>query len=560
MDLHLDRYREIAEILSRNGLSFLINQFGLFRFVPANLRRFMPAQDVDDADLLENPAVVRRTLEQLGPTFVKFGQLLSTRSDLLPPSYIGELAKLQDSGPPVDGETVHRLVREELGADPDQVFHRFDEEPLASASIGQAHTAVLHDGTDVVVKVRRDGVVERIEEDLEILGRITSYAARNWTFMENYNIVAFVDEFSDSLRAEMDYHREGRSADRMADNFGADPVLHVPRVFWEFTTSRVLTEERIVGGKISDLAELDRLGVDRTRLAHDATRVIMDMLFRDGFYHADPHPGNLLIEPGGTIGLIDFGMTGEIDDRLRRALIHLLIAAARADPDRMATLLLQIAPSKGRVNRKSLARDLGKIMRLIDGRALTDISMSDILTRILDVLRKNTLQLPQELVTMIRMVTMVEGIGTHLDPDFRIMETVRPYALRLIVHRYSPKNALRSASQRGVELLELGAMLPDQVMGLLEEYEQKGIKISVDADDIDPYVGRLETMVNRVVAGIIVASMLNMTGDVALSQNQALKKVKVPLVAGSLTVAGALGGWLTLSGRPLRRFRQRRPR
>lgn len=556
MDLHLDRYREIAEILSRNGLSFLINQFGLHRFVPANLRRFIP--DQDDRDGLANPAVVRRTLEQLGPTFIKFGQLLSTRSDLLPPSYVSELAKLQDSAPPVDHETIHRLIREELGSDPDRVFASFENAPLASASIGQAHAAVLHDGTDVVVKVRREGVVEQIEEDLEILANITRYADRNWTFMENYNIVAFVDQFSDSLRAEVDYNREGRNAERMADNFDGDPVLHVPRVFWEFTTARVLTEERIVGAKISALAELDRTGVDRSRLAHDATRLILDMLFRDGFFHADPHPGNLLIEPGGTIGLIDFGMVGEIDDRLRRALVHLVIAAARGDTDRMAGMLLQVAPSKGRVHRKALSRDLAKILKLIDERALADISMSDILTRILDVLRKNTLQLPQELVLMIRMITMVEGIGTHLDPEFKIMETVKPYALRLIVQRYAPQNALKGITQRGFELLELGAMLPDQVVSLLEGYEQKGVKISIDADDIDPYVGRVETMVNRLIAGIIVASMLNLTGDVALSQNTTLRKVKVPLVAGSLTVAGALGGWLALSGKPLRRFRQHR--
>lgn len=268
---HVGRYREIAEVLARHGLGFLSGITGLERWVPfhhgvlGHEPRGMP---------YTNPEHLRLAFEQLGPMFIKLGQLLSTRSDLLPPEYLQELARLQDGAPPVPVETVRRLVQQELGDVPEELFAGFDGEPLASASIGQAHAAILKDGTRVVVKVRRPGVVARIQEDLEILQNLTAQAARRWEAADDDDLTGLAEEFARTLRAELDYLQEGRNAERFAGNFAGDPDIHIPRVFWRTTTSRVLTLERISGVKIDDLEGLDRAGIDRRPLAGRAVAAI----------------------------------------------------------------------------------------------------------------------------------------------------------------------------------------------------------------------------------------------------------------------------------------------
>ena len=242
--------------------------------------------------------------------FVKLGQILSTRADLVPPDYQAELAKLQDAAPPVDAEVVGDVLAHEFGSDATAMFATFDFEPLAAASIGQAHAATLPDGTEVAVKVRRPGAVEQIEQDLEILQDLAARAGRHWTAAADYDLVGLAEEFAQTVRSELDYLREGRNAERFAANFADDPDVHIPRVFWEATTSRVLTLERVRGIKVSDLDALDAAGIDRRALAERATRVTAQMVFRDGFFHADPHPGNFFVESAGRIGLIDFGMVG----------------------------------------------------------------------------------------------------------------------------------------------------------------------------------------------------------------------------------------------------------
>ena len=252
-------------------------------------------------------------LEDMGVTFVKLGQILATRADLLPPDYQAELAKLQDRARPLPAGTVEKAIQDELGAPPAELFGSFDTEPLAAASIGQAHAATLKDGFEVVVKVRRPGAVEQVEEDLAILAELAAVASRRWEIAEQYDVVGLAQEFEQTLTAELDYVREGRNAERFARNFVDHPDVHIPRVFQDTSTARVLTLERIHGVKIDDLAGLEAAGIDRHDLAERAARVVLKMVFEDGFFHADPHPGNFFIEDGGRIGLIDFGMVGSLD-------------------------------------------------------------------------------------------------------------------------------------------------------------------------------------------------------------------------------------------------------
>ena len=270
-------------------MGYLLSTFGLERFVPlrGGIRRYARA-----GRHYTRPEHVRLAIEELGATFIKLGQILSTRTDILPPEYIAELAKLQDQAPPVDSAIIVEMIVEELGYPITEVFATFDPVPVAAASIGQAHAATLPNGKEVIVKVRRPGVVEQIEEDLEIIQNLAVTASRRWEFADHYDLPGLAREFAQTLRAELDYIREGRNAERFAVNLANNPSIHIPCIYWETTTARVLTLERIRGIKINDLSALDAAGIDRPALAERAVRIILKMILEDGFYHADPHPGN----------------------------------------------------------------------------------------------------------------------------------------------------------------------------------------------------------------------------------------------------------------------------
>ena len=287
---HLDRYRVIGETLARHGLGVLLGASGIERYLPFHRQI---ARYAHRSENLSTAQHVRLALEELGPTFVKLGQVLSTRPELLPPAYVTELALLQDSLSPVPEPVIRQVLEAELGGPLESLFAAFDLTPLASASIGQAHAATLLDGTDVVVKVRRPGAVEQIEVDLEILQNLAAQADRRWVEAADYDLPGLAEEFARTLRGELDYLAEGRNAERFAENFAGDPGVRIPRVFWETTTTRVLTVERLGGYKISDLDALDAAGIDRPALAAHATQVVAQMIFDDGFFHANPHPGNM---------------------------------------------------------------------------------------------------------------------------------------------------------------------------------------------------------------------------------------------------------------------------
>jgi ubiquinone biosynthesis protein len=388
----LRRAREIASVLRRHGLWNLVEAFGLKRHLP-----FQRSRDADRVDsATDDPAQFRMALEELGPTFMKLGQVLSTRADLLPPGYLAELARLQDAAPEVPADKVISIVEGELGRPVAEVFTQFDPRPLATGSIGQAHLATLTDGTDVVVKVRRPEAVARIEEDLHLLHRLAGFAARHWEAAKDYDVVALVKEFDHTLHGELDYALEANNTERFASNFGHSRAVHVPRVFWESTTGRVLTLERMGGVKVTDAAALERAGIDRSRLARVATDVFMKMIFEDGFFHADPHPGNLFVESEERIGLIDFGMVGSVDDGTREALALLIVGVFGGDSDRVIDALLALGVTGSNVDRSALKRDLQPKIQAYKSGAI-GAGLSPILADVMEIVRRHHLVVPRSL-------------------------------------------------------------------------------------------------------------------------------------------------------------------
>lgn len=541
---HLDRYREIAETLARHGLGVLLGASGMERWIPFNRRL---VQLTHRGRAISTAEHLRLALEDLGPTFVKLGQILSTRSDLLPPAYLTALALLQDSLTPVAADIIRETVESELGGPIEDFFESFDLTPLASASIGQAHAATLPDGTDVVVKVRRPGAVEQVEEDLEILQNFAAQASRRWTEARDYDLPGLAEEFSRTLRGELDYLGEGRNAERFATNFAGNPGVHIPRVYWDTTTSRLLTLERIRGLKVSDLVALDAGGINRPALAARATELAAQMIFDDGFFHADPHPGNLFIEPDGRIGLIDFGMVGVVDEELRERLGIFLIALSRNDAHRVAIALARLAEAPPEVNLKALTAEIVPIVELYEGRPLAELQIGRIIREVLSVLRRRHLQLPREISLLLKMVVMTEGMGVSLDPDFQLAEVIEPYARRLVANRYSAASLMRHLADAGVDALELAATLPAQMRRFQAMLDAGGPEVHLRAHELEPLVTRLETMVQRVVMGMVAAAALRGVSEL-VTASERRGSWQVPLLGASVGTAGTLAvglAWAT---------------
>jgi len=543
---HLDRYRVIAETLARHGLGVLLGASGIERYIPFHRSLARVAHRSENRSTAEH---VRLALEELGPTFVKLGQLLSTRSDLLPPAYLTELARLQDSLTPIPSPVIQELVESELGRSVDEVFAAFDLVPLASASIGQAHAATLRDGTEVVVKVRRPGATEQVEVDLEIMQNLAAQLNRRWEDAAGYDLPGLAEEFSRTLRAELDYLAEGRNAERFAKNFAGNPGVHIPTVHWETTTSRILTIERIRGLKVSDLAALDAAGIDRPALAAHAAEVAAQMIFDDGFFHADPHPGNLFIEPDGRIGLIDFGMVGEVDSEMREKLGLLLVALTRKDPRRIAVALNRLATSPSRVDLAALSTDMVPIIKLYDGKPLGEVPVGKLIREILSVLRRRHLQLPREFSLLLKMIVMTEGMGVSLDPGFNLGVVAGPYASRLVVARYSPTAFLRYLADAGVDAMDLATQLPIQLHRLQVMMDEGGPEVHLRTTDLEPLVDRLDTISKRVVFGIVAAALVRGVTELATSSSGRRQAWHVPVIGAGVGTAGALTAFLGWSAR-----------
>ena len=434
------RVRQVVAVLTRHGLWSIAAVLAGDDHAAA---RWIGSRFTDHHSAAEH---LRLALEELGTTFVKLGQILSTRGDLLPPEYQAELARLQDAAPPEPVEAIREVIAAELGRPVEEAYGSFEPEPLASASIGQAHAAVMPDGLPVVVKVRRPAVVEEVERDLVLLDRLAGRASRHWEHARQYDLVGLAGEFASTLRAELDYLREADNAERFAAMFAADPTIQIPRVLHEVTTSRVLTLERVWGVKVTDLAGLAGSHVDRRELARRAATSELKMVFEDGFFHADPHPGNFFIAPDGRIALVDFGMVGTVDRATKLNLVRVIGALVGGDGDALVDAFLDLGVVGSAPNRAALRADLLGLAQGYLDRPLGDVSLSALLRDLLTVVRTHHLHLPANLALLVKTIAMSEGVGAQLDPEFRMTEVLLPFVQGLVAESGLPVGGAIDAS------------------------------------------------------------------------------------------------------------------
>ena len=542
----LERAAHIALVLAHHELWYLIEILNLERFVPAHLHRgTTPHQK--SPELRTQPEQLRMALEELGPTFMKLGQMLSIHADLLPPEYQREFSKLQDAAPTIPIEVVHETIMIELAQQLEDAFASFDATPLAAASIGQAHLATLHDGTEVVVKVRRPGAAEQVDEDLKLLHSLAVTASHRWELAKQYDVVGLVQEFDQSLRAELDYLHEGHNAERFARNFAGESTVQIPRVFWETTTSRVLTQERIHGIKVTDIAALDAAGIDRTALSKHGAQIFLKMVFEDGFFHADLHPGNLFIEEDGHIGLIDFGMVGVVDEQTRGELGLLLSGMISQDSDRLVDALLELGTSQQPVDRTALRRDLEHLLSQFADQPLSALPLGPLLTDVLSIVRRYHLVLPSNLVLLLKTTIMTEGMVVQLDPSFNLVEALTPYVERLMLQQYSPTAWVRRLGKTIPDLAWFATEFPQHLRRLLGELERGSLKIDIQPTGLDPLFKRAERIANRIVLGVIVAAFIVGLSMLISAYRPGVSGVWEVVLTIGFTLAGVLAVYLVWS-------------
>jgi ubiquinone biosynthesis protein len=500
---HLPRYRRIVTVFARHGFGSALQMLQLDRYLalPVSILRQEPPPHISPAEHL------RLALEELGPTFVKLGQVLSTRPDLVPPVFLAELIKLQDSVPPTPWETVRAVLIDELGQAPEDIFAHIDLEPLGAASLAQVYGAILKDGSQVVIKVQRPNIHATIDSDLEILEDLAALAQRT-PLGELYNPAEVVAEFAFTLRNELDYRREGRNADRFRANFAREQYLYIPAVHWEYTTRCVLVLERIEGIKIDNVTALDAAGYDRHRVALHAAHIIIKEVLEDGFFHADPHPGNLLVMPDEVIGAMDFGMVGRLSQADRLNLIRLYTVAIRLDAATVVEQLLRMGAAAANVDRHTLEHDISHLLTKYYGLPLKDIHAKEIIEEVIPIAFKHHLRLPPDLWLLGKTLTMMEGVGRQLDPGFDIFEASQPFVRRLMLRMWSPLEWGPGVLEQLDSWRYLVSEMPRIGTTLLRNLEQGDLPLFLRIGANDQTLTHLDRLATRLSLSLLISSLL----------------------------------------------------
>jgi len=502
----LPRLREISSVLVRHGLGDLVRRAGIATLLE-QAGQVLQWGEASEIAQLEPHQRARLAFEQLGPTFVKLGQVLSTREDLLPPTWTTELARLHSHVAPVPFDDLLPAVEEALGRSPFEVFGNLEREPYAAGSIAQVHRANLAGGTPVILKIRRPGIEAKIDADLRILEHLAHLVEHEIPEVRRYRPVQVVGQLRGSLERELDLAVEARNTERFARNFADDLDILVPRVYWEWTSSVMNVQEHIEGIRGDDLAAIDNAGLDRKALAARGADAVLKMILVDGFFHADPHPGNVMYLPGNRIALIDFGMVGRLSPVRRRQIVALLAGLARHDEGAMLEVLLDWRRDDI-VDEARLAADLGEFAFDYADVQLKDLKIGVLLRRVSAILREHSIVLPVDLALLFKALLSLEGLGRQYDPEFRLIERVKPFLDRAMLEHYQPAEAARRAQETLSDFYGLVTSMPRDLARLIKDARHGRMRVDLDLRRLDSFGLRLHSAINRATIGIMTASLV----------------------------------------------------
>jgi ubiquinone biosynthesis protein len=530
----LPRLREISSVLVRHGLGDLVRRAGIATLLE-QAGQVLQWGEASEIAQLEPHQRARLAFEQLGPTFVKLGQVLSTREDLLPPTWTNELARLHSHVAPVPFDDLLPAVEKALGRSPFEVFGNLERDPYAAGSIAQVHRANLASGTPVILKIRRPGIEAKIDADLRILEHLAHLVEHEIPEVRRYRPVQVVGQLRGSLERELDLAVEARNTERFARNFADDLDILVPRVYWEWTSSVMNVQEHIEGIRGDDLAAIDNAGLDRKALAARGADAVLKMILVDGFFHADPHPGNVMYLPGNRIALIDFGMVGRLSPVRRRQIVALLAGLARHDEGAMLEVLLDWRRDDI-VDEARLAADLSEFAFDYADVQLKDLKVGVLLRRVSAILREHSIVLPVDLALLFKALLSLEGLGRQYDPEFRLIERVKPFLDRAMLEHYQPVETARRAQETLSDFYGLVTSMPRDLARLIKDARHGRMRVDLDLRRLDSFGLRLHSAINRATIGIMTASLV-VGSSIVMTVAEGPTLFGVPL----LTLFGLLG-------------------
>lgn len=502
----LGRLHDIASILVRYGFSDMVRRLGMASALE-RAGKMLHWQEAGELARLEPPARVRRALEEMGPTFIKLGQILATRMDLFSPEWIAEFEKLQDRAPSVPFVQIRQQLLEDLGTVPEEVFAELVPEPLAAASIAQVHSARLRGGENVIVKVRRPGIRPIVEADLRLLLRLAKIVEAESPEMFRFRPREVVRQFTLSLRRELDLAAECRNAERIAHNFSLHDEIVIPKVYWTWTGERMNVQETISGIPGRDLTAVGQAGLDRKILAQRGVQAVLKMILVDGFFHADPHQGNIFYLPENRIAIIDFGMVGRLSVDRRSQVVDLLHGMVEREADRVVEVLLDWA-GEAKIDLDSLKLEIDGLVDQYHGVPLKELNISTILTDLTTLLRDYHLILPPDLTLLIKSLITLEGMGRQLDPEFDMVTEFSPFLRRALQARYAPDALVKLGWQAVVDGLDILTGLPQDLRQLLRAARSGRLQVHVDVTRLQDFGNQLDCATSRLTMGVVIAALI----------------------------------------------------
>jgi ubiquinone biosynthesis protein len=543
---HLARYRQILTVLFKYGFGDLLEMLKIDQYIEVGLQ-MISKKRAERTEKMTRPQRLRMAFEELGPTYIKLGQILSTRPDLIPVEFIDELSKLQDDVAPLSFDEVSDVVQSEFGIAPEDLFESLDERPLASASIGQVHSAVLKNGDVVAVKFQRPGIREIIEVDLEIMLHLATLAERHIEELSLHRPVRIVEEFARTLEKEIDYKIEATNMERAARHFLDTPYVYIPKVYRDMTTSRVLTTEFIDGIKISKIDELEAAGLDRKLITARGAELVFNQVFYHGFFHADPHPGNIFALPNNVICLLDFGMAGIVDRQTRENFVDLIDSMVHENETQAAQALLRLTYREEEPEIRMLERGMADFMGRHLYKPLKDVEFATLLRDLIELATNFRLRIPPDIFLMMKAIGTVESVGRILDPDFDMFAQAAPFIQRVKLERFKPQRIAADAIDLASKLLQFLQQFPRDLMELANLIRQQRLSLRVEHKGLRTMLATHDQISNRLSFSIIIAALIIGSALIVISETPPLV-FGISLIGIILFFAAAIMGiWLLVA-------------
>lgn len=514
---NLNRYRQILAVLFKYGFGDLIELLKIEQYIEVGLQ-LISKNRRSRIEKLSRAERVRMAFEELGPTYIKLGQVLSTRPDLVPVDFTNELSKLQDNVPSFAFSAAKRIIETEFGSPLEELFDFFDEAPFASASIGQVHKAGLKDGETVAVKVQRPSIKKIIEVDLEIMLHLAMLVERNIMEIALYRPVKIIEEFARTLEKEIDYTIEATSMERFARHFLNDPTIYIPKVFRDMTTEHVLTMELVDGIKVSEIDRLDEAGLDRKTITVRGANFYLKQVFDFGFFHADPHPGNIFILPDNVICLLDFGMTGSVDRQTRENFVDFIDSVAHRHEAKATQVLLKLTSWDDEPDIRQLERDVTDFMGQHLYKPLKNIEVGKLLSHLLNLISRHRLMIAPDIFLMMKTMATIEGVALILDPDFDMIAQTAPFIRRIKLSRFHPERIADDLIQLVSEMLQFVEKFPKDMLEIARLIRQQKLSIKMEHKGFDAMLATHDRISNRISFSIIIAALIIGSALIVISE------------------------------------------